>query len=355
MKRLVSAILTISGIVLLIGTGCSPSDSTKDSKGSIVVGKGEVVRKALAVGQITVKHEVPVKSVNGGILSKQIVELGQKVTKGMPLAEVRPVITTINYVEAERSLELANDNVANAEEFMSGSHPAALFTRWLNGPENIARMKRQAELNKKQVEERLDLLRQGKTEAAGRTIDYSVLAPVDGHVIEIVTREGAPVVSSSSFGSGTVLVVLADLDQMLFLGTVDEIDVGRLKTGMNASIRVGALPDEVVSGTVTEIGLKSQTVNNASVFEVRIALESNTESPLRSGYSAVAEIELDRRKNVLVLPERVVRFKQEEALVIVPSSSGETEEKVVKLGLSDGLTVEIVAGLDEGDVVLERN
>ena len=91
-------------------------------------------------------------------------------------------------------------------------------------------------------QEQIERLNQGKTTAEGRAIDFNVLAPVDGHVIEIVTRQEAPVVSSSSFGSGSVLVVLADLDRLLFIGTVDEIDVRRLKVGMQATIQVGALP-----------------------------------------------------------------------------------------------------------------
>lgn len=355
MKKVLIAIVVLVGLLELSNLSFFSSKGPVDSLSGTLVGRGVVVRKALAVGEITVEHEVPVKSMRGGILAKQFVTLGQKVKKGTPLAEVRPVVTSLDLVEIERSLKVADDGVQNAEEYLSGAHPAAVLARWMNGEENLTRMRRQAEVNKKQLEERLELLRQGRTEAAGRTIDYSVLAPVDGHVIEIVSREGAPVVSSSSYGSGTVLVVLADLDKMLFLGTVDEIDVGRLEEGMNARIRIGALPAREMQGTVVEIAMKSRLVNNASVFDVRIELEMDDEIPLRSGYSAVAEIELDRREDVLVVPERLVRFENDEAFVLIPAPGEEAREVSVELGLSDGLTVEIVAGLDEGDEVLERN
>ena len=355
MKKVLIAIVVLVSLLAFSSLSLISSKGPKESVSGMQVRRGDVVRKALAVGEITVEHEVPVKSVRGGILAKQFVTLGQKIKKGTPLAEVRPVVTSLDFVEIERSLKLADDGVQSAEEYLNGAHPAAVLARWMNGEENLTRMRRQAEVNKQKLEEQLELLRQGRTEAAGRTIDYSVLAPVDGHVIEIVSREGAPVVSSSSYGSGTVLVVLADLDKMLFLGTVDEIDVGRLKEGMNARIRIGALPNRQMHGKVVEIALKSRLVNNASVFDVRIALEMDDEIPLRSGYSAVAEIELDRHEDVLVIPERFVRFQGEEAFVLVPGVGAEAREVPVELGLSDGLTVEIVAGLAEGDEVLERN
>lgn len=355
MKKLGGYLALAVGVCLVGWLAFQPVDDEGGGRSAVVVEKGVIVRQALAMGHVTVEHEVPVKSTMGGILSELYVDLGEEVKAGTPLAEVRPVITSRDFVEAERSLELAKDQQENAEEFVSGSHLAAVLTRMVNGAKNIERMQRQAELNVKQVEEQIELLNQGKTTAEGRAIDFNVLAPVDGHVIEIVTRQGAPVVSSSSFGSGSVLVVLADLDRLLFIGTVDEIDVGRLKVGMQATIQVGALPDVSVKGTVTEIGLKSTVVNNASVFDVRIALELEREVSLRSGYSAVAQIELDRRDEVLVIPERLVRFSGADPMVSVLSPSGETEERRVELGLSDGLMVEVVSGLSEGERLRERN
>ena len=355
MKKAIGALLLTSALVLAAWKTLRPSSPGREADATVSARRGAVVRKAIAVGRVTVEHEVPVKSTTGGILSKRFVELGQKVARGTPVAEVRPVITSRNFVEVERSLQLAKDGEASAEEYLRGRHPAAVLTRWLNGPENLVRMKRQAELNRQQAEEQLHLLQQGKTEAEGRTIDYNVLAPVDGHVLEIVTREGAPVVSASSFGSGTVLLVMADMDRMLFLGTVDEIDVGRLREGMTAKIRVGALPDKTLTGTVTEIALNSKEVNNASVFDVRIALDADPSLTLRSGYSAVAEIEVDRRDNVVVLPERAVRFAGEDAFVLMKGPAGAPVDAPVQLGLSDGLIVEVTEGLAEGDEVFERD
>ncbi len=356
-KKLTLVIVT-AGLLILGILFSIPSSQTGVTQSAYTVQRGSIVQNAIATGKITVKNEVPVKSVNGGILTKRFVELGQKVTQGTPVAEVRPVITSRDLIEAERSLKLANDGVTNANEFLEGDHPAAIFSRWLSGEENLQRQKRQkrqAELNRQQVEEQLTLLKQGKTEADGRPIDFNVLAPVDGHVLEIVARAGAPVVASSSFGSGSVLLIMADLDDTLFLGSVDEIDVAKLREGMRASIRLGAVPEKTLTGELIEIGLKSKEINNASVFDVRITLDKEESFTLRSGYSAIAEIEMDRRDQVLVIPERLVRFQGEETFVLKPIDGGEPSEIPVQLGLSDGLLVEVIEGLSEGDQILERH
>ncbi len=348
------AIATGAILILIWAVFFRSSSSSQNLPQTITVQRGDIIRKALAVGRITVENEVPVKSTAGGILARQFVTLGQAVTRGTPIAEVRPVITTQSLVSAERSLSLAKDQEANAEEFLQGNTLAGMLTRWLNGSNSVARMRRQAELSRRQVEERLELLKTGQTTADGQSIDYNVLAPVDGHVLEIVTREGAPVVASSSYGSGTVLMILADLDRSLFVGTVDEIDVGRLSTNMTARISIGALPGSELTGKVTEIGLKSKQQNNASVFDVRIALDKTDALTLRSGYSATAEIVIASSTQVLVLPERVIRFEGDETTVMKLTETGSLERTPVTLGLSDGLQVEILSGVTEGDAVAEQ-
>ena len=124
---------------------------------------------------------------------------------------------------------------------------------------------------------------------------------------------------------------------------------------MNASIEIGALPGERLNGQVSELALRSKEMNNASVFDLRIELDTDVPFTLRSGYSAVAEIEVDRRANVLTIPERVVKFDGADANVLRANDGGEPVEHQVQLGLSDGLTIEILEGLEEGDQVFERH
>jgi HlyD family secretion protein len=209
-------------------------------------------------------------------------------------------------------------------------------------------------LNRKQAEERLELLKSGKAIVDNRVVDFIVRAPVAGTVLEIKQREGTPVVPASTYGFGTVFITLADMSQLLFRGTVDEIDVGRISEGMPATIKIGALPNIIVTGKILEIALKGLERNNAMVFDVLIDLDAPPATVLRSGYSAVADIEIECHADVLALPERLVEFRSGKSYVLVPGAHGKSAPKEVSTGLSDGLTVEIVSGLAEGDVVLER-
>ena len=198
------------------------------------------------------------------------------------------------------------------------------------------------------------MLRNGTASAENRTVDFIVRALVAGHVLEVRQREGSPVVPASAYGTGTVFMTLADMGRLLFRGTVNEIDVGRLREGMAAQIKVGALPGTVLAGTLAEIALKAQERNNAMVFDVVLDVVVPPDTVLRSGYSAVADIEIERRDDVLVLPERAVEFRDGAAFVLLAGSGGGSQRREITAGLSDGLTVEIVRGLAAGDEVFER-
>ena len=186
-------------------------------------------------------------------------------------------------------------------------------------------------------------------------IDSVVTSPIDGYILERSVNIGDPVDALGSRSGGTVLCILADMDTLVFRGTVDEIDVGHLKEGMGARIQVGALPECLLNGTVDEISLKGKPRNNATVFEVRLSFERPEGVVLRAGYSATASILVQNKDNVLLLPERVIERRKGEAFVRIlqePAGSGETRQ--IETGLSDGLMTEVISGVDEGQRVLER-
>src|SRR5690606_8987654 len=155
-------------------------------------------------------------------------------------------------------------------------------------------------------------------------------------------------------------------DLLLFRGTVDEIDVGRLMEGMPARIKVGSLPNAEVTGRLSKIWLKAQKEENSTVFPVEIeileAVERPTDQPeaeprsvvLRAGYSANSEIIIEQREDVLLVPERVIDFAGESATVRVRKADNTTEERVIQTGLSDAINIEVVGGLEEGEWVAEK-
>jgi HlyD family secretion protein len=165
---------------------------------------------------------------------------------------------------------------------------------------------------------------------------------------------GDPVVPLSTYQEGTVLMTMADMERLVFRGTVDEIDVGRLREGMPVSITVGALPGHVVDGILSRISLKARTEESATVFPVEIGIEAPAEVQLRAGFSANADILMEERRDVLVIPERVVTLEGDSAWVEVPGPGDTRERRAIRTGLSDAINVEVLTGLEEGDVVLEK-
>lgn len=151
-----------------------------------------------------------------------------------------------------------------------------------------------------------------------------------------------------------MLFTVADMKKLIFKGTVDEIDVGKLKEGMQTEITVGALPGKPVTGILDKISLKARKEDNTTVFPVEIIVQPAEGQMLRAGYSANANIIIQKKDSVLAIPERVVTFRNDSAFVNIPEGADGKKEVFIKTGLSDAIFIEVISGLKEGDEVLEK-
>ena len=187
-------------------------------------------------------------------------------------------------------------------------------------------------------------------------VESIIRAPVTGTLLELSVHEGDPVVPLTSYQAGTALAVIADMKTLLFKGTVDEIDVGKLKEGLAATIKIGALPEAKVTGRLVKISPKSKVQEGATLFDVEIEIVSAKDVVLRAGYSANADVVIREKKDILVLPERLVTIANGKASVeLPPNAPGEEPVKTdVEVGLSDGMNIEIVKGLQDKTLVVER-
>jgi len=354
-KMLLFVVVVLLGLWLWKAVILGGSDDAS-GPAQVQVSRGDLSIDAVAVGRVEAAYEVPVKSTSSGVLTQRFVVLGQEVKKGDPLCEVRPVLTDRQKLQAKRSLLGASEAAEGAGEIVGGKTVAGVAMKFFQGEKSTERLAQGAERARSDAEKQLQLLLEGSAEIDGMTIDYIIRAPIDGRVIALELEVGEPVVPSSSFGSGTELALLADLTHPVFRGTVDEIDVGRLLEGMSATVTIGARPELEMIASLEEISLKAESLNNAVVFPVELAVTPPADLVMRSGYSAVARIHLAEEKGVLLLPERVVDFRADGAFVLV-KEDGEDEplEIQVQTGLSDGLSVVIESGLVEGQSVLERN
>jgi HlyD family secretion protein len=321
----------------------------------VVVTRGSIERHAVATGTIGPEFEVLVKPQISGIVSQVFKRMGEKVHAGEPLVKIKPNPTPFDSVAAKRSVEAARLNEERAMEFRDKANPFAKVMSLMMGRKEMERQFEQARLGRVRAEEQLDLIEEGKVIMDDEVIDSVVTSPIDGYILERQVNVGDPVNALVSQSGGTILCVLADMDSLVFRGTVEEIDVGHLKEGMEARIQVGALPERLLHGTLDEISLKAQQKNNTAVFEVRLSFERPKDVVLRAGYSATANILVEKKDNILLLPERVVERRKTEAFVqVLKEPAGSSETRRIETGLSDGLMTEIVSGLDEGQRVLER-
>jgi len=321
----------------------------------VEVTRGAIERQAVATGTIGPEFEVAVKPQISGIVGEVFRRMGEKVKVGDSLVKVKPNPTPFNSVAAKRSVEAAKLNEERAMEFRDRQNFLSKIMSVMMGKKEMERQYEQARLGRVQAEEQLELLEQGKVVMDDEVIDSVVTSPIDGYILERRVNIGDPVDALGSRNGGTVLCILADMDTLVFRGTVDEIDVGHLKEGMEARIQVGALPECMLEGTLDEISLKGQMRNNATVFEVRISFERPEDVVLRAGYSATANILVQKKDNILLLPERVIERKNGEAFVrILKELAGGGETRQIETGLSDGIMTEVISGLDEGQRVLER-
>lgn len=317
---------------------------------------GTVIEKALAVGKIEPENEIEVKSKISGVVSRIYAEPGTYVRKGDPLIEVSPDPTPLELAEAKRNLERTEIEMQNLLRELNRLE-TLLKSNLVSQQEFDQAEQRyndvvvRAQINK----ERLDLLEHGRVTVGDTVIESIIRSPIDGYILEKMVDIGEPVVPLTSYQAGTALMSLAGMDRLLFKGTVDEIDVGKLEEGMPAEIKIGALPGATVKGVVSRISLKANQQDNATVFPIEIIITDTQDAVLRAGYSANADIIIERMENVITNPERVVSLKDGKAFVEVPGTgeNGKTEREV-ELGLSDAITVAVVDGLEEGEKVYEK-
>jgi len=352
-------ILYSTGAVVILGVTAwlflgNSSSSEDDKLPKIKVSRGTIVDKALAVGTIEPENEISVKSKISGVVNQIMADVGTYIRAGQPLLEVRPDPTPLELADGKRQVQLAEvdlENVSKEKEREQQMYAAKLISdkEW----ENVTKRYDEAALRLNIAREKLALMESGSITIGTTHIESIIKAPIDGYVLSRSVEVGDPVTPLTSFQEGTVLMRMANMERLLFKGTVDEIDVGKMKEGMATEIKVGALPNDTVRGFLRKIWLKAEKKDNATVFPIEILIPKANETLLRAGYSANANIIINKKEEVLSIPERVVTFRNDSSFVTIPDGTGK-KELAITTGLSDAITIEVKDGLKEGDEVYEK-
>jgi len=357
MKRGSKIALSVVG-VLTIGGGLVVarvlgSDGSADIR-TVDVVRDSIVKKALAIGNIVPDIEIEIKSQVAGVVGRLMVEEGEYVEAGQAILEVRPNPTPIELADAKRQVELREiefENRRRGFERRKELREREFITQ--QELEDAERDYEQARVQLQMARERVALLETGRVRINNRNIEGVIRSPIDGFILELRVERGDPVVPLSSFQEGTVLASMAEMSHLIFRGTVDEIDVGRLNEGMPAMIKIGALPEARIEGEVYSISLKARNEDNATVFPIEILLTDVHGVSLRAGYSANADIIIERRDSVLVIPERLTEVVGDTTTVTILGEGGVTEQRVIETGLSDAINIEVLHGLVEGEKLVE--
>lgn len=375
-KRLV---VTGSILAVLFAAGITykhqQHEKALNQRKTVAVSKSDIVERVVAVGTISPKQSISVTSIISGTVDKIYHQEGDYIKAGTPLLQVKPNPTPQSLAAAKRDLQ---------EKQVAEISAQATFDRYREGIKtgaiskddfNTARKNYEtSRLERQMAQENLDLLAQGKANVDGETVDSTIRSPISGNILSRYIDVGDPVVAQTQSMQGNTLFTIANMHQLIFTGQVDEIDAGRLHVGMPAKITVAALPHAKVYGKLSEIALQSVQASaaanagkagssidssNTSAFNVGFDIKVNhlhlpKNITLRAGYSATAKIIVKQAKNVLSLPERVIVFRKGKSFVKLLNPKGKASFKAVKLGLSDGLHVQILSGLKLGQKVLDQ-
>jgi HlyD family secretion protein len=362
MKRIIKSLLVLA--VLGAGAvGVYAWLAGRNGKGEgpklVDVTTGSITDKAVAVGKIEPRLKFAVKSKVSGIVKTSYFEVGDTVRAGDVLFDVVPDPTPAELVEVQRAVELAQTGFDRAEADYGRARELSVAGIVPRGDLDMRREAfEKARIGLAQATDQLELVRKGKISGGGVGMESVVRAPAGGTLLSRLVNPGDPVVPLTTYQAGTDLATIAEMRELIFRGTVDEIDVGKLKEGLPARLKVGALPDTAVTGKLTRIAPQAIEKDNAKLFEVEIVLDPGQEVVLRSGYSANADLVIREKKDVMLVPERLVTFEDggKKAFVELPGLGPKDGPRKVEIqvGLSDGLNVEVVSGLKTGDKLVER-
>ncbi len=310
--------------------------------------KTNIVRKTVATGKVVPLEEVEIKPKVSGIIDNIYVVEGAKVKVGDLLA-------TIRVVPNVQSLNSAQGNVKTAQ--LGFNNTKTLYERDKNLFEKgvISKQEFEAtELNFNRAKEELnnaqnnlDIIRKGSAAGMGKTANTFVKAEISGTVLEIPVRVGNQVIESNTFNAGTTIATIADMSKMIFEGKVDEAEVGKIKKGTVLEVSLGAIEKKKYPAKLNFIAPKGTEENGAVQFKIKGDLTLDDEFFVRAGYSANADIVLEKKDSVLAIKEALLQFdkKTDSPFVDVKTGDQVFERRDVELGISDGINVEIIKGV----------
>ncbi len=315
-----------------------------------------IIKKTVATGSVIPRKEIEIKPKVSGIIEEIYVEEGKIIHNGDRIAKVRIIPDMINLNNAESRVNRAKISLENAQQ--NFNRQKDLFEKNVvpkTDFENYELQYKNAQEELLAAENNLELIKRGQTKKSGESTNTIITSTIDGMILDIPVEIGNSVIESNTFNAGTTVANVADMGEMIFEGKVDESEVGKIRTGMDLILTIGAINDISFHAILENISPKGVEENGAIQFEIKAAIDLIDTVFVRAGYSANADIVLDRRDSVLSISEGLLKFENDSAYVEVETTPQTFEKRFIKTGLSDGINIEILSGITKDDKIKKQN
>ena len=309
--------------------------------------------KIVATGKLNPEEEIELKPQISGIIDQIFVEECDLVKKGDLIARIRLVPNEQAMVSAKSRINSLKLSLNNSQTVFNRNK--VLFEKGVISRQDFE----SSELSYSQSKENYDqskddykIIKQGSL-SGGSSANTTIIAQIPGTILEIPVREGDQVIQSNNFNAGTTIATVADMSKMIFEGKVDESEVGKLEEGKQIIVVLGAINEKEFPAVLTFVAPKGIEQNGAVQFTIKADVDINSTTKIRAGYSANAEIELESKDSILVIKEALLQFNRitEKPFVEFLKEDGRFQVKNVEIGISDGINVEIIEGVSEGDEI----
>lgn len=316
--------------------------------------KQTIIKKTVATGSILPLEEVLIKPNISGVIEEIYVEGGDILKANDLIAKIRviPNLSALN--NAKNAIK--NAKIVVDDEERNYNRQKSLFDKGVISKQELERAEvtyKQSQQAHDAAKQNYDIVKTGSTKGLGSSANTLIRSTVSGMVLEMPVEVGNQVIESNTFNEGTTIAALADVNKMIFEGKVDESEVGKIEEGLPLEITVGAIENLKFDANLDYVAPKGNLENGAVQFEIKGTLNLNDSTFIRAGLSANASIILARADSVLSIKEALVQFdpKTKDAFVELKTGESQFERKDVKLGVSDGINVEIVDGLSMEDEI----
>lgn len=313
-----------------------------------------IIKNTIATGNIVPDEEVLIKPNVSGIIQEVYIKAGENVKAGDLIAKIKVVANVSNLSSSQNQVQSNKNDLDNQEKIFQ--RQKTLFDKGVisaNDYDAAQLAYKQAKQNYNASRQNLDIIRTGTTSGLGNYANTLIRSTVTGMVLDVPVKAGNQVIESNNFNEGTTIASIADVGKMIFVGKIDESEVGKIKVNLPIEITIGAIENKKFDAVLQYIAPKGKTENGAIQFEIKASLVNRDATFIRAGLSANASIILEKAEKVLAVKESLVQFdsKTQKPYVEVESGAQKFVRKDLVLGVSDGIYVEIRSGIKAADKI----